>query len=156
MAVYKKLKDFLDKNRVKFEANRHKEVYTAQEIAAVQHVPGDNMAKVVIVKADGKLGMLVLPATHKIDFKKLQSVLKVKNIKLASEAEFKSAFPDCEVGAMPPFGSLYNIPLLADKALTGSSMIAFNAGTHKDSVAIRLSDFTKLEKPVMVDFSVHI
>lgn len=156
MAVYKRLKDFLDKNKIKYDAKKHKEVFTAQEVAAVQHVPGDAMAKVVIVKADSKTGMVVLPASHKVDFKKLNKILGTKNLRLATEQEFKSLFPDCEVGAMPPFGSFYNIPVLADQALAKNKEIVFRAGSHKDTIKMKLQDYGKLEKPVLVDVSAHL
>ena len=156
MSAYKRLRDFLNKNKVKYEAKRHKEVYTAQEVAAVQHVPGDEIAKVVMIKADNKMGMLVLPASHKVDFKKLYGILGTKNIKLATEQEFKNAFPDCEVGAMPPFGSFYNMPVLTDKSLAKDEKIVFRAGSHKDTVKMSLRDYDKLEKPTVVDFSVHL
>ncbi|MFC1767664.1 aminoacyl-tRNA deacylase [Candidatus Margulisiibacteriota bacterium] len=156
MAVYKRLKEFLVKNKIKYEAKRHKEVFTAQEVAAVQHVSGDAMAKVVIVKSGNKMGMLVLPASHRVDFKKVKQVLGTGSVKLATEKEFKDAFPDCEVGAMPPFGSFYSIPVLADKALGKSETIVFRAGSHKDTVKMKLGDYAKLEKPVVVDFSIHL
>ncbi len=156
MAVYKRLKDFLTKNKIKYQAKRHKEVFTAQEVAAVQHVSGDALAKVVMINAGGKMGMLVLPASYKVDFKKLKVILKTSKISLASEQEFKNAFPDCEVGAMPPFGSFYSIPVLADQSLAKSKEIVFRAGSHKDTVKISLQDYGKLEKPTIVDFSIHI
>lgn len=156
MVVYKKLKEFLTKSRVKFEALRHKEAFTAQEVAAAQHVPGDEMAKVVIVKAGSKMGMLVLSATHKVDFKKVKQILGTGEVRLATENEFKNAFPDCEVGAMPPFGSFYNMPVLADRSLGKSKEIIFRAGSHKDTVRMKLEDYAKLEKPVIVEFSTHL
>ena len=114
------------------------------------------MAKVVIIKFGDKAGMLVLPASHKVDFKKIMKLAGTKNVRLATEKEFKALFPDCEIGAMPPFGSLYNIPVSVDKALTKNERIIFNAGSHKDTVKMNLRDFDRLEKPALADFSVHM
>lgn len=155
MAIAKKLKEYLKSNKVKFETLKHKEVYTAQEIAAAQHVPGMELAKVVMVKADGKFVMTVLPSCYRIDLKKLKGAIGSKNVKLATEKEFKDLFPDCEIGAMPPFGNLYNIPVIAEKVLTQDEKIVFNAGTHKDTVRIKYTDFAKLANPKVVEFSEH-
>ena len=153
MAVLKKLKEFLESNKVKYETLKHKEVYTAQEIAAAQHVPGRELAKVVMVKADGKDVMAVLPACYRIDVKKLKSAIGSKNVKLATEEEFKALFPDCDIGAMPPFGNLYNIPVIAEQVLSVDEKIVFNAGTHKDTVKMKYSDFAKLAAPKLAEFS---
>ena len=109
MTILKKLRDYFEKNQVAYEVGFHPEVFTAQEIAAAQHVSGKEMAKVVMVKADGKMLMLVLPASYQIDMKKLKKVLKYKKVSMAKEKQFEEIFPDCEVGAMPPFGNLYNL-----------------------------------------------
>ncbi len=148
MAVVKSLKKFLQERKVKFEAKRHKEVYTAQEIAAVTHTPGDSMAKVVVAKAKEGFFLAVLPASFRVDFKKLKSAVgSTGSIAIATEKEFKNLFPDCEVGAMPPFGSIYNLPVVADKSLTEDEVIAFNAGSHTDIVRMKFADFKNIEKP---------
>jgi len=115
MAILKKLKDYLEKNQVSYEVGYPARVYTAQEIAATQHVPGKEVAKVVMVKADEKMVMLVLPASYRFELKKLKDVLKFKKVGMAREAEFQELFPDCEVGAMPPFGNLYNLEVWVDQ-----------------------------------------
>lgn len=154
MAIVKSLKKFLDERKVKYESKKHKEVYTAQEIAAVTHTPGDSMAKVVVAKAKEGFFLAVLPASARIDLKKLKSAVgSTGAIQIATEKEFKSLFPDCEVGAMPPFGSLYNLPVVADKALTEDEVIAFNAGTHTDILRMRFADFKTLEKPKVAPFA---
>jgi len=155
LAIAKKLKEYLKSNKVKFETLKHKEVYTAQEIAAAQHVPGMELAKVVMVNADGKFVMTVLPSCYRIDLKKLKGAIGSKNVKLATEKEFRDLFPDCEIGAMPPFGNLYNIPVIAEKVLTQDEKIVFNAGTHKDTVRVKYADFAKLANPKVAEFSEH-
>lgn len=156
MTILKKLKDYLEKNGVSYEVGFHSEVFTAQEIAAAQHVPGKEMAKVVMVKADGKMLMLVLPASYQIDMKKLKKVLKAKKIGIAKEKQFEELFPDCEVGAMPPFGNLYNLEVWVDQVLTEDASIVFQAGNHIETVKIKYSDYAKLVNPKVGDFSVHL
>jgi Ala-tRNA(Pro) deacylase len=156
MTILKKLKDYFDQNQVSYEAGFHQEVFTAQEIAAAQHVPGKEMAKVVMVKADGKMMMLVLPASYQVDMKKLKKVLKCKKASMAKEKEFEELFPDCEVGAMPPFGNLYNLEVWVDQVLTEDASIVFQAGNHIDTVRIRYSDYARLVSPKIGDFSIHL
>jgi Ala-tRNA(Pro) deacylase len=156
MTVLKKLKDYLDKNQVSYEVGYHARVYTAQEIAAAQHVPGKEMTKVVMVKADGKMVMLVLPASYRFELKKLKDVLKCKKLGMAREAEFQELFPDCEVGAMPPFGNLYNLEVWVDQVLTEDKFIVFQAGSHVETLKIKYSDYARLVNPKVGDFSVHL
>ena len=154
MAIAKSLKKFLSERKVKFETKRHKEVYTAQEIAAATHISGDNLAKVVVANAKEGFFLAVLPASSRIDLKKLKSAVgSTGSIKIATEKEFKSLFPDCEVGAMPPFGSIYNLPVVADKALTEDEIIAFNAGSHKEIMKMKFADWKALEKPRVSAFA---
>jgi Ala-tRNA(Pro) deacylase len=156
MTILKKVKDYLEKNGVSYEVGFHPEVFTAQEIAATQHVPGKEMAKVVMVKADGKMLMLVLPASYQIDMKKLKKVLKAKKVEIAKEKQFEELFPDCEVGAMPPFGNLYNLEVWADQGLTEDASIVFQAGNHIETVRIKYSDYARLVNPKVGDFAVHL
>ena len=157
MAIAKSLKKFLKDKKVKFETKKHKEVYTAQEIAAASHTPGDELAKVVVAKAKEGYFMAVLPASYRIDLKKLKSAVgSTGSINIASEKEFKDLFPDCEIGAMPPFGSLYKLPVVADKTLTEDEKIAFNAGSHKELIKMRFEDFKNIEQPRMGDFAIHL
>jgi len=154
MAVVKSLKKFLEERRVKFEAKRHREVYTAQEIAAATHTPGNSMAKVVVAKAKEGFFLAVLPASFRVDFKKLKTAVGSKgSIGIATEKEFKGLFADCEVGAMPPFGSLYSLPVVADKSLTEDEVIAFNAGSHTDIIRMRFSDYKNIENPRIAPFA---
>jgi len=155
--VAKNLKKFLKEKRVKFETKRHKETYTAQEIAGTSHTPGDEFAKVVVAKAKEGFFMAVLPASYRIDMKKLKSAVGSKgSISIASEKEFKGMFPDCSVGAMPPFGSIYNLPVIADRSLAQDEKIAFNAGTHKEIMKMNFNDFREIEKPRIGDFAIHV
>jgi Ala-tRNA(Pro) deacylase len=156
MTMSKRLKDYLEKNRVRCEKGYHQEVYTAQEIAAAQHVPGKEMAKVVMVKADGKMVMLVLPASFQVDMKKLKAALQCKKVGMAKEKEFEELFPDCEIGAMPPFGNLYNLEVWVDRVLTEDPSIVFQAGSHVETLKIKYSDYARLVSPKVGDFSVHL
>ena len=152
MAVSAKLQAFLDASNVKYAAAKHPAVYTAQEIAAAQHVPGRQLAKCVLVKTDRGAVLSVLPAVHLIDLKKLKTVLGAKTLTIAKEADIKERFPDVEVGAMSPFGNLYNVPVVADRALEEAEYIVFNAGSHTDTIKMRYQDFVRLAKPTVGSF----
>jgi Ala-tRNA(Pro) deacylase len=154
--VSEKLKDFLDKNKVGYLIAQHSEVYTAQEIAAALHVPGKELAKVVIVKSEHTFVMIVLPASWRIDIVKLQKVLGAKEIRLATEDEFRNLFPDCEVGAMPPFGNLYGLAIYVDKSLAEDEEIFFQAGNHFESIKMNCRDYQNLVKPRIAEFAVHL
>lgn len=156
MTVLPRLKQFLEENKVAFEVHLHPETFTAQEIAAALHVPGKELAKVVIVKVAKGFLMAVLPASYKIDWEKLKDMANEPEARLATEAEFKDLFPDCEVGAMPPFGNLYNLTLYADQSLTDNKWILFQAGNHIDTVKMKYDDFIRLAQPKMEDFGVHL
>jgi len=151
MSVTKKLDDFLKTNKVKFEKITHAETFTSQETAQVEHLPGKEVAKVVMAKADGKDIMAVLPASFKLDLTKLKKLVGAKDVRLASEQEFTKLFPDCDKGAMPPFGNLYKVPFYVDSALAENSEIVFNAGTHKESIKMAYKDYARLAKPELVD-----
>ena len=152
----KKLKEFLDRENIKYVSIRHSPSYTAQEIAAAEHVRGRELAKVVMVKADGKMVMLVLPASFRVDMEKLKGILKSKKVEKAKEEEFQDLFADCEVGAMPPFGNLYNLDVWVDQVLTEDKDIVFNAGSHVETLKIKYSDYARLVNPKVGQFSVHL
>jgi len=141
------LKSFLDKNHVKYTTIGHSPAYTAQEIAASAHIPGKDLAKTVIVKVDGEFAMAVLPASMHISLSRLRTAAGVGATELASEDEFETLFPDCELGAMPPFGNLYDMPVFVDVRLAEDEDIAFNAGSHTELVQLSYSDFDKLVHP---------
>ena len=156
MTILKKLKDYLEKNQVRYEVGYHERVYTSQEIAAAMHVPGKELTKVIMVKADGKMVMLVLPASYRVETKKLKKVFQCKRLGIAKEKDFEELFPDCEMGAMPPFGNLYNLEVWVDQILTEDEFIVFQAGSHVETLRIKYSDYARLVSPKVGDFSVHL
>ena len=148
-----KLKQFLDKNFIKYVTISHSPAYTAQEIAGLAHVPGKELAKTVIVKVDGTMAMAVLPASYQIDFDLLKEATGACTVELASEEEFGDMFPGCEVGAMPPFGNLYNMEVFVAESLAGDEEIAFNAGSHTELIRLAYEDFERLVEPDVLKFS---
>jgi len=146
------LKDFLDSYRVKYVSIQHSPAYTAQEIAATAHVPGRQLAKTVMVKVDGKMAMAVLPASQKADLSLLRAALGVGVVELATEAEFRRLFPECELGAMPPFGNLYDMNVYVSEGLTEDEEIAFNAGSHTELIRLAYMDFERLVRPKILRF----
>jgi Ala-tRNA(Pro) deacylase len=149
----KKLKAYLDENHVKYVSIKHSNAFTSQEIAKSAHVSGKEFAKTVIIKIDEQMGMAVLPASYQVDFKLLNKVFGPKKVTMASEAEFKYHFPDCEVGAMPPFGNLYDMEVYVAEVLTKNKEIAFNAGSHTEIIRMDYEDFELLVKPKILKFS---
>ena len=156
MPISAKLKDYLDTNHVKYVTIMHSKAYTAQEIAAAVHIPGKEMAKAVIIKLDGSFAMAVLPASYKIDFDLLAKAAGAKNAELATENEFQNLFPECEVGAMPIFGNIYDLPVYVSESLAEDDEVVFNAGTHTQAVKMDYADFQKLALPKVLHFSEHI
>lgn len=152
----KKLKDFLDKENIKYLSIFHSVAYTAQEIAASVHVKGKEMAKSVVVKLDGKMAIAVLPASHQVDFERLKRASGAQGALLATEKEFKDLFPGCDIGAMPPFGNLYGMDVFVSRALTQDKEIAFNAGSHYELIRMTYKDFERLVNPKIGDFSVKM
>lgn len=148
-----RLAAYLHANRVPFETQHHQVAYTAQDVAASEHLPGQLMAKVVMAVADSALIMLVLPANHRADLAKVRAALGASAVWLADESDFASRFADCELGAMPPFGNLYNLPVYVDQTLTEDPSIVFQAGTHSETMRIRYADFARLVKPTVVDIA---
>ena len=151
-----KLKEFLDANKVKYMVLAHSVAYTAQEIASLVHIKGQELAKSVMVKIDGKMAMAVLPGSRHVDLALLKASAKAKDVQLATEAEFRSLFPGCEAGAMPPFGNLYNIPVFVDQSLSEDKEIAFNAGTHHELIRLSYEDFARLVQPRLITFAAQV
>ena len=149
----RKLKEFLDQNGVRWVSIVHSPAYTAQEVAASAHVKGKELAKTVMVKVDGKPVMIVLPASQRVDFQVLREVTGGQNVVLASEAEFRELFPDCEAGAMPPFGNLYGMDVYVAPRLAEDEEIAFNAGSHTELMRLHYADFERLVKPKLAAFA---
>jgi len=154
MPILTKLSEFLEGSGVRYEVRSHRRAFTAQEVAASEHVPGQEMAKVVIVRdGDGYL-MAVLPAPYHVSLRRLGEATGRKGLRLATEAEFAGLFPGCEPGAMPPFGNLYGIPVWVDESLTEDDEIAFNAGNHEQTVHMAYGDFARLAQPRVAAFGV--
>jgi len=151
----KRLKEFLDSHDIKYVIISHSRAFTAQETATSAHVPVKELAKTVMVKIDGKMAMAVLPASTKIDFELLKKATGSGKVEIASEKEFKNLFPDCEIGAMPPFGNLYGMDVFVAESLTEDREIAFNAGSHRELVKLAYKDFEQLVKPKIITFSVE-
>ena len=147
------LKAFLDEQGVPYTSIAHSPAYTSQKTAATAHVPGKELAKSVVIRVDGKLAMAVLPATAQVDFPKLRAVLGTEQVELAPEAEFRDQFPDCEVGAMPPFGNLYDMPVYVATDLAEDDEIVFNACSHTELVRLAYADFERLVQPTVLDFA---
>lgn len=156
MPIASRLAEYLDEYGVIYAAIRHPKAYTAQEVAAQLHCRGKEMVKTVVIKAGPHSILAVLPATHRIDFYMLSDVLQFEDVRLATEPEFQDLFPECEPGAMPPFGNLYGVPVLCDNSLTEDEVIHFNAGTHTEAIRVRFEDFRRLVKPKIASFARHL
>jgi Ala-tRNA(Pro) deacylase len=147
-----KLKELLDREKVKYVSISHSMAYTAQEIAASAHIPGREIAKSVMVKVDDQMIMAVVPATARVELDRLRELAGGHNVALASEEEFKALFPECATGAMPPFGRLYGMELFVDRSLAEDEEIAFNAGSHAELIRMSYKDFERLAQPIMGEF----
>ncbi len=152
MTMSARLKSYLDENKVPYTLMSHSPAYTAQAAAATLHVPGKELAKSVVITAGEQTALAVLPASFHVNLKKLGELLG-KPARLSSEQEFISLFPDCELGAMPPFGQLYNLPVYVDRSLEADEEIVFNAGTHRDAMRMKYADFKRLAQPRVADFA---
>jgi Ala-tRNA(Pro) deacylase len=147
------MEQYLHDSGVAFESMTHAEVFTMQEVAAALHVSGHQVAKVVMVKADGDMAMLVVPAPYRLDFPAVRALLGARRVSLAAEEDFSDLFPDCETGAMPPFGNLYDLPVYVDQALADEEYIVFRVGTHRDSFKIAYAPFARLAQPIVGRFA---
>jgi Ala-tRNA(Pro) deacylase len=141
------LRQYLDQKEIRYVVISHSLAYTAQGVAHASHISGQEIAKTVIVKVDGCLAMVVISASRLVDLRRLKEMTGSRQVELASETDFQNAFADCETGAMPPFGNLYDVPVYFDQDLTWDEEIAFNAGTHRELIKMRLEDYLRLVKP---------
>ncbi len=155
METTQKLKDFLRKNKVRFEVITHPKRETAVQTAEVEHVPAWKFVKVVIGKVKGKDAMFVLPSSRRLDLFKITTALRTQDVRIEEEKEFPALFPDCEKGAMPPFGALYGLACYADAELESLKEIYFNAGSHKESIKMAFADYLKLAEAEIGDYSVR-
>lgn len=151
--MLKTLCDFLDSHNIRYVTLHHSQAYTAQEVAQSAHIHGVEFAKTVIVRLDGKLAMAVLPAPEKIDLELLSAAAHVKEAELATENEFQGRFPKCEVGAMPPFGNLFDMDVYLEEEMTSNERMTFNAGTHTELVQMSVKDFLDLVNPKLTRIS---
>jgi len=149
----KQLREFLDRHGVRFVCLSHSQAFTAQEIAASAHIPGNELAKTVIAKVDGRIVMAVLPASYRLILDLLKEAAGAKRVMLASEQEFRHLFPGCEVGAMPPFGNLYGVDVYVSQSLAEDEEIAFNAGSHTELIRMSFRDYERLVDPKIVKLS---
>jgi Ala-tRNA(Pro) deacylase len=147
-----KLKAFLDSRGIRYVSIQHSMAFTSSEVAESVHVKGRDFAKTVIVKIEGAMAMVVLPANRRLVLHDLREMFATDHVRLATEAEFKGAFPDCDLGAMPPFGNLYGMPVYVAANLSDETEIAFNAGTHTEVIKLAYADFEQLVNPMVLDF----
>ena len=152
----RKLREFLDSHAVRYFVVSHSPAYTAQEIAAAAHVPGKELAKTVIVTINGTMAMVVLPASRQLDFELLRQATATSDVELASEKEFADLFPECEIGAMPPFGNLYGMDVYVSEELEEDDDIAFNAGAHTELLRLSFDNYKKLVHPRITRLSVAV
>lgn len=142
-----RLHNFLDQRQAPYTTQQHPRTVTAQQTADAAHIGNRHFAKTVVLKVDGGLAMMVMPAAYRVDLTRLSRALGGSEVLLAQEDEFRDAFPDCELGAMPPFGHLYDMPVYVDSRLAGQREIAFNAGSHTDLVRMPYPEFEQLARP---------
>ncbi len=153
MQCKERLENYLREQGVPFQVQQHPIAYTAQDVAASEHIPGKQVAKVVIVFADNTMVMLVLPAPYRVDFNRVGQALGARDVRLADEVELGAAFPDCEVGAMPPFGNLYHLPMYVETRLAEDESIVFPIGTHTETMRLKYADFARLVNPPLLEFA---
>ncbi len=156
MSIARRVKEYLEENRIPYTHCTHRLAYTAQEVAAAQHVPGREMAKTIVIKGDDRFVLVILPAVLKIDMKALRAELPFKHAELATERDFASLFPDSELGAMVPFGNLYRLPVYVDQSLSADENIVFNAGTHVDTIKMKYADFERLVQPTKINTAIPL
>ena len=152
----RRLREFLDSHGVRYFVVSHSAAYTAQEIAAAAHVPGKELAKTVMVNIAGKMAMVILPASRQLDFERLREITDTRDVELAGEKEFAGLFPECEIGAMPPFGNLYGMDVYVSEELESDDEIAFNAGAHSELLRLSYEDYKKLVHPKIARLSLKL
>ena len=150
------LQSYLDELGVHYRLSRHDEAYTAQDLAAAEHVSGREVIKPVVVQADGQLVMCALPASYRVDLDELRAQLQANHVKIADEAKLSEMFPDCELGAAPPIGRLYGMPTIMDESLFADEKVMFQAGTHCDAVTMSLADYRRVAMPEVAYFGRHV
>ena len=152
MAIPDRILAFLQEMDAQYEHEHHPATYTARELAREDDVPERNVAKTVVFVGDGVFAMAALPADENLDLGQLRRALGLAALRLATEEEVAELFPDCEVGAMPPLGLLFGLPLYVDDRLAEQETIEFNAGTHRDLLKMPYGEFARLAKPIVRHF----
>ena len=150
MPLAEQLRTLLDSRHIPYSLTSHRTAFRASELATAEHLPAWEVAKTVVVYGDNKYHLLVVPADRYVDMSEVQFALDLKRVRLATETELATLFPDCEIGAMPPIGILFDLPVYLDNELAHEAMITFNAGTHQECVHMRMEDFRRLNKPIVV------
>lgn len=153
MPILTKLREFLDQNHAEYTHTVHPLAYTAREVASAEHTPAREVAKTVVYLSEQGYGMTVLAADAVVDLEELRLDLGMSRLRLATEAELAELFPGCELGAMPPFGNLFGMPVYADSRLAGEDVMLFNAGTHRDVIRMKVRDFERLVNPAVISFA---
>lgn len=153
MKCQEQLEHYLRERQVAYQIQHHPQAFTARQIAECEHISGKKVAKSVVVTADNKKVLCVLSAAHRVDLDRVRAALGAQNVSLAREDEFQNIFPGCDVGAMPPFGNLYTIPVLVERSLTIQEMIVFPVGTHTETMSLKYADFERLVQPTVADFA---
>ena len=156
MSVSQNIREFLDSHQVPYECVPHSQAFAAQEVAETLHVPGRRFAKAIVLNADGRMLMAVVPATHRLELHELKDKLGAKELELLPEGELAKICTDCELGAFPPFGHLYGMDMWVDKSLTESEEITFNAGSHTEAIRMKSADFLRLATPHMARFAERV
>lgn len=155
MQCQEQLEQYLCDNHVMYQVHHHPQAFTAQSIAECEHISGKKVAKSVIVLADNRPVLLVLPGTYRVDLEKARRCLGAQDVRLAHEEEFRGSFPGCEVGAMPPFGNLYQLPVYVEQTLKEQETIVFPCGTHTETMSLKYADFERLVQPAIADFALR-
>jgi Ala-tRNA(Pro) deacylase len=155
MAIPAPIARFLETRKIDYSVVPHPTAYTAQEEAAVAHVPGREWAKVVVCFADEKPILAVLPAPYSVDFERLRELAGAGALRLAQEPEIEPLYPGCERGAMPPLGPLYEQSVYVDRSLAADPEIVFNGGTHADAIRMSYQSFADLVRPVVGEFAIR-
>ena len=150
------VQNYLDQMGVHYRLSRHDTTYTAQDLAAAEHIPGRKVIKPVVVKADGQFVMCALPASHRVDLDTLRSQLQASEVQLAAEDELVELFRGCETGAEPPIGRIFGMPTIMDESLFADERVTFQAGTHQDAVTMTLADYRRVAQPEVAYFGKHL
>ena len=153
MTCGERLEAYLSEQQVRYAAQHHRRTFTAHDTAVTEHIPDKLVAKVVMIVADGQLTMLVLPASCTVDMARVRDMIEGQDVHLARERDFAKTFPDCDIGAMPPFGQLYGLPVYVDRRLAANAAIVFPAGTHTETIRMAYADFARLVQPIVANFA---